>query len=215
MGAEALEKELSRLTVALNTEIEEVRDCGAAAAPKLAELNEQSARLGSMTAKLKALAAATESPIEALFAFGGSELSETLDAEKGATITDHEIFNAHARFWEKAYLDDMTSLGVKAPDVMTRVTEYVPRIIDFVAKIVDKGLAYSSNVRPPPSNPGATPRVCPTDRSGRRVFSRTLGPSRDFKNARAAACARRARQGSVYLDIDAFKSRGHHYRKLS
>eukprot|EP01047_Picozoa_sp_COSAG01_P081324 COSAG01_NODE_16169_length_1263_cov_1.450172_3_plen_68_part_00 len=34
-----------------------------------------------------------------------------------------------ARKWEKAYMEDMESLGVKDPDVMTRVTEYVPKII--------------------------------------------------------------------------------------
>ena len=31
------------------------------------------------------------------------------------------------------------------PDVVTRVTEYVPQIIEFVDKIVGKGLAYASN----------------------------------------------------------------------
>ena len=67
----------------------------------------------------------------------------------------------------QAYLDDMAALGVKDPDVMTRVTEYVPQIIEFVQKIVDKGLAYKGG------------------------------------------------SGSVYLDIDAFKTQGHHYRKLS
>jgi cysteinyl-tRNA synthetase len=54
------------------------------------------------------------------------------------------VFNAHARKFEKEYLDDMAALGVKDPDVLTRVTEYVPQIIAFVQKIVDKGLAYAS-----------------------------------------------------------------------
>ena len=39
----------------------------------------------------------------------------------------------------------MAALNVKEPDVLTRVTEYVPKIIDFVEKIIDKGLAYKSN----------------------------------------------------------------------
>jgi len=170
-SAAALERELVEQTVALNEELEAARDAldksDAAKAKRLAELTQQAARLGSLLARLKALAAASESPIEALFRFAGSELGETLDAEKGSTVTDHQIFNAHARFWEKAYLDDMAALGVKDPDVMTRVTEYVPQIIEFVQKIVDKGLAYKGG------------------------------------------------SGSVYLDIDAFKTQGHHYRKLS
>ena len=107
------------------------------------------------------------SGVDALLAFASGELGEALDAEKGAGMTDHAIFNAHARKYELEYLEDMAALGVRDADVMTRVTEYVPKIIDFVQKIVDKGLAYK----------GAS--------------------------------------GSVYLDIDAFKAKGHHYRKLA
>lgn len=107
-SAAALERELVEQTVALNEELEAARDAldksDAAKAKRLAELTQQAARLGSLLARLKALAAASESPIEALFRFAGSELGETLDAEKGSTVTDHQIFNAHARFWEKARL---------------------------------------------------------------------------------------------------------------
>jgi cysteinyl-tRNA synthetase len=38
----------------------------------------------------------------------------------------------------------MESLGVRPPDVVTRVTEYVPQIVHFVEAIVAKGLAYAS-----------------------------------------------------------------------
>ena len=31
------------------------------------------------------------------------------------------------------------------PDVLTRVSEYVPEIVDYVQQIIDKGLAYESN----------------------------------------------------------------------
>lgn len=74
--------------------------------------------------------------------FGGGE---RLDKEKGGTISDHDIFNAHSRKWEKEYLYDMELLNVKEPDVMTRVTENIPVIVSFVDKIVQKGLAYVSN----------------------------------------------------------------------
>ena len=55
------------------------------------------------------------------------------------------IFDAHARKYETEYLEDMRSLGVMEPDVLTRVTEYVPNIIAFVQKIVAKDLAYAYN----------------------------------------------------------------------
>lgn len=73
------------------------------------------------------------------------QLGERLDQEKGGSVSDHAIFNAHSRKWEKEYLYDMELLNVKAPDVMTRVTENIPCIVSFVDKIVQKGLAYVSN----------------------------------------------------------------------
>eukprot|EP00039_Didymoeca_costata_P009443 m.125010 g.125010 ORF g.125010 m.125010 type:complete len:859 (+) comp14484_c0_seq6:31-2607(+) len=89
--------------------------------------------------KLKAAKNELKSLIEA----ARDELGESLDDELGATMTDHDIFNAHARRFEKEYMEDMKALGVKDPDVLTRVTEYVPQIVDFVRRIEAKGLAYA------------------------------------------------------------------------
>ncbi|KAL3797528.1 hypothetical protein HJC23_009892 [Cyclotella cryptica] len=74
-----------------------------------------------------------------------SVLAEKLDREKGHLITDHAVFNAHARKYEREYMEDMAALGIREPDVLTRVTEYVPKIIAFVETIISKGLAYKSN----------------------------------------------------------------------
>eukprot|EP01040_Poterioochromonas_malhamensis_P007497 gene7497-8087_t len=55
-----------------------------------------------------------------------------------------EDFRALASRYEVEFLDDMKSLGVELPDVMTRVSEYVKEIIEFIAVIEKKGFAYES-----------------------------------------------------------------------
>lgn len=37
---------------------------------------------------------------------------------------------------------DMRALHVRPPDLLTRVTEYVPEIVSFIEKIVHRGFAY-------------------------------------------------------------------------
>ena len=80
-----------------------------------------------------------------LFRAARSVLAEKLDRERGHLVTDHSVFNAHSRKYEKEFMDDMRALGIREPDVLTRVTEYVPKIVAFVEKIVAKGMAYASN----------------------------------------------------------------------
>lgn len=80
-----------------------------------------------------------------LIAAARSVLADKLDLEKGHLVTDHNVFNAHARHYEREYMEDMTALGIREPDVLTRVTEYIPQIIAFIVKIVERGMAYESN----------------------------------------------------------------------
>lgn len=69
-------------------------------------------------------------------------ISEELDFQSGASITDHSIFAAHASRFEEEFLEDMERLGVRPADVYTRVSEYVPQIVEYVEKIISNGFAY-------------------------------------------------------------------------
>jgi cysteinyl-tRNA synthetase len=74
-----------------------------------------------------------------------SVLAEMLDRQYGHTVTDHAVFNAHSRKYEREFMDDLEALGIRPPDVLTRVTEYIPQIIQFIEKIVQRDMAYESN----------------------------------------------------------------------
>lgn len=39
----------------------------------------------------------------------------------------------------------MKALNVEIPDIITRVSEYVPEIIKFVEQLIDYGFAYEAN----------------------------------------------------------------------
>lgn len=72
-------------------------------------------------------------------------ISAWLDARDGATVTDHAIFEALPRHWESEFHKDMTALNVRPPDVLTRVSEYVPQIVAYIERIVANGLAYEAD----------------------------------------------------------------------
>eukprot|EP00889_Picochlorum_renovo_P002291 jgi/Picre1/29321/NNA_004711.t1 len=75
----------------------------------------------------------------------GDALAARLDEERKATVSDPEIFRAHAARFEQEFTDDMQSLNIRPPTVMTRVSEYIPEIVSYISTIVDNNLAYESN----------------------------------------------------------------------
>lgn len=72
-------------------------------------------------------------------------LAEWLDKKKGATVTEHSIFTKLSQQWEAEFHKDMDALNVMRPNVLTRVSEYVPEIIEFIKRIIENGMAYESN----------------------------------------------------------------------
>ncbi|XP_073073418.1 cysteine--tRNA ligase, cytoplasmic isoform X2 [Manis javanica] len=86
-----------------------------------------------------------DSCVEVLLEEAKDLLSDWLDSTLGSEVTDNSIFSQLPKFWEGEFHKDMEALNVLPPDVLTRVSEYVPEIVSFVQKIVDNGYGYASN----------------------------------------------------------------------
>ena len=54
-------------------------------------------------------------------------------------------FAQFARKWENEFFSDMKALGVKMPDAITRVSEFIPDIITYIEQIIKNGYGYASN----------------------------------------------------------------------
>ncbi|KAF7562301.1 hypothetical protein G7046_g1806 [Stylonectria norvegica] len=75
---------------------------------------------------------------EILLPYLDSLYKETIDTR------DQTMFTDLTQSMEDLFMEDMDALNVLRPDVITRVTEYVPQIAKFVEQIVDKGFAYEA-----------------------------------------------------------------------
>ncbi|GFE55768.1 cysteine-tRNA synthetase [Babesia ovis] len=54
-------------------------------------------------------------------------------------------FNELASRWENEFWEDMAALGVDPPNVITRVSEFLPEIISYIETIVKNGYAYEAD----------------------------------------------------------------------
>uniref|UniRef100_A0AAY4DC53 cysteine--tRNA ligase n=1 Tax=Denticeps clupeoides TaxID=299321 RepID=A0AAY4DC53_9TELE len=120
---------------------------------KLAETTDPDKK--QMLEKLDSAVSAALGPLQGAVESGTSDavlleeakdlLSDWLDSQFGSQVTENSIFSLLPKYWEGEYHKDMEALNVLPPDVLTRVSEYVPEIVDFVKKIVDNGYGYESN----------------------------------------------------------------------
>ncbi|OJJ48451.1 hypothetical protein ASPZODRAFT_61591 [Penicilliopsis zonata CBS 506.65] len=67
-----------------------------------------------------------------------------LDSLKGSSIDaeNYAIFSKLTKKCEESFMQDMDDLNILRPDELTRVTEFCPEIVDFVAKIVENKFGY-------------------------------------------------------------------------
>jgi len=55
------------------------------------------------------------------------------------------VFRDLAAKYEREFFDDMSKLGVRLPNLVTRVSEFITEIIAYTQSLLDKGIAYESN----------------------------------------------------------------------
>ncbi|XP_014277584.1 cysteine--tRNA ligase, cytoplasmic [Halyomorpha halys] len=85
------------------------------------------------------------SSLQILLQTAKDPIAEKLDNEYSSSVNENSIFTDLARHWESKFHEDMDSLNILRPHVLTRVSEYVPEIIDYIQQIIKNGMAYESN----------------------------------------------------------------------
>ena len=54
-------------------------------------------------------------------------------------------FDEISRNMENEFMKDCEALNIRLPTVITRVSEFIPEIVEFIAKIIENGFAYEAN----------------------------------------------------------------------
>ncbi|PRW33977.1 Cysteinyl-tRNA synthetase isoform C [Chlorella sorokiniana] len=148
--AAAVDKQRGKVAEAEAALAEAAADSGSVAEKRREELATNLAQEQMLLGKQLSAAAALEAAgaaaaIERQLEIAGDALAEALDKQLGATVTDPAIFRAHAAKYEGEFLEDLAALGCRLPTVLTRVSEYIPEIVQYVEQIVANGMGYEAN----------------------------------------------------------------------
>lgn len=54
-------------------------------------------------------------------------------------------FFEFARYWENDFFELYELLGMDLPEVITRISEFIPEVLVFIEKLITNGFAYESN----------------------------------------------------------------------
>ncbi|DBB16222.1 TPA: hypothetical protein ACH3X3_014548 [Trebouxia sp. C0006] len=87
----------------------------------------------------------SQASVPDILAIAGDVMGDLLDKQQGHTVTDKDIYRQHAARYESEFLEDMDALGCRRPDVMTRVSEYMTEIVEYIQTIMSNNMAYESN----------------------------------------------------------------------
>lgn len=95
---------------------------------------------------LNALNGATPASSEVTYAKVEDVMLPYLDGLYGAGIDskDHTMFLALTEEYTRLFFEDMAALNVLPATKITKVTDYIPHINEFVEKIMDNGFAYQT-----------------------------------------------------------------------
>jgi cysteinyl-tRNA synthetase len=106
--------------------------------------------INTLSSASKALIVARENPSsisdDEFYGLTGDVLQQYLDSIYSSSIDPEEygIFTKLTQHWERRFNEDLRSLNCLLPDIVTRVSEYIPENVAFVERIVNKGFAYTT-----------------------------------------------------------------------
>jgi cysteinyl-tRNA synthetase len=76
------------------------------------------------------------------YAATASVLLPYLDSLHKNRDFEPSVFSKLSSYWERHFNDDMATLNVLPPTVVTRVSEFIPENVSFVQRLVERGFAY-------------------------------------------------------------------------
>ena len=68
-----------------------------------------------------------------------------LDAQQSSRSYDNALFQSFARHYEDLFWEDLKTMNCLPVSAITRVTEYMPQIVNFVSRIQENGYAYKTS----------------------------------------------------------------------